>query len=215
MHDFDRFGRDISGHVLTVLVDDGVRRHLRCARPQTYCMSFDVLTWPGHLCYTGDMGCFVFSRLPDMFEFFRGKEDGRIDFRYWAEKCLASDKTDGLLEYNVDRFRRVVKEGYESFVEQHALSSDEAAGLWREVEDDVLSRGENSHEAREAAMHFRWALGRVVFPDFWEHRLEEYTSRFVWCCYALRWAIARYDETPVLADLQTTEKVAAGFPASE
>ena len=29
--------------------------------------TFDIVTWPGYLCYSGDMGCFVFTRLPDMF----------------------------------------------------------------------------------------------------------------------------------------------------
>jgi hypothetical protein len=38
-------------------------------------MGFDVVTWPGHLSISGDMGCFVFTRVDDMFTFFRGHED--------------------------------------------------------------------------------------------------------------------------------------------
>jgi hypothetical protein len=81
-----------------------------------------------------------------------------------------------------------------------STTSEQAAELWQQVEDDVLSSGVNLHDAVNAATTFRWApdhlsepRGREVFPDFWEHTLEDYTPRFVWCCYAIPWAIEQYD----------------------
>ena len=58
-----RFQHDIATHQVVILRDDGVYRHIRFKRPTTMCMHFDLVTWPGYLCYSGDMGCFVFSRL--------------------------------------------------------------------------------------------------------------------------------------------------------
>lgn len=67
----ETFLADVAAHQIHVLRDDGVHRHIRFKRPGTYCMQFDLITWPGYLCYTGDMGTYVFNRLEDMFEFFR------------------------------------------------------------------------------------------------------------------------------------------------
>lgn len=73
-------------HELTVLRDDGPYRHLRCAKPGTYVYGFDIVTWPGYLCICGDIGCWTFSRITNMIEFF-GKNLGMgINPHYWSEK---------------------------------------------------------------------------------------------------------------------------------
>jgi hypothetical protein len=33
------------------------------------------------------------------------------------------------------------------------------------------------------------------FHDTWEWDLSDYTHQFLWCCSAIPWAIARYDES--------------------
>jgi hypothetical protein len=197
---FERFQFDVAGHGLTVLRDDGLYRHLRCRRDDSYTYGFDVITWPGYLCYTGDMGCFVFSRIPDMFGFFRGRDGAVVDRGYLAEKAVAADKHDGIRAYSEPLFRAAVKADFDLFVETHELTPEQGADLWECIEDNVLSCDDNQHSAVEAALNFRWApdhvsepRGREVFTDFWEHRLEDYTGRFWWCCYAVPWAIAQYD----------------------
>lgn len=199
---FDQFNSDVAIHTVTVLRDDGLYRHLRCAKGGTYCMSFDVITWPGYLCYAGDMGCFVFTRLRDMFEFFRGRQEAVIDRGYLAEKAVAADKHDGIKAYSEELFRAAIKADFDQFVEDDPLTPEQAADLWSQIEDDVLTccDSRDGHGAVEAAMNFGWVpehLGttrpRAIFHDFYEHRLEEYTSRFWWCCYAIPWAIAKYD----------------------
>lgn len=67
-----RFLADVKDHKISIVRDDGVYRHVRFAKPETVCMHFDLITWPGYLAYVGDMGAFTFTRLRDMFEFFRG-----------------------------------------------------------------------------------------------------------------------------------------------
>lgn len=212
---FDAFHSDIAKHAVSVLRDDGLYRHLRCSSGG-YAYSFDVITWPGYLCYAGDMGCFVFTRLPDMFEFFRGRRTALIDRGYLAEKAVAADKHDGLRQYSENRFQSAVKDDVDSFVEANQLSEADAAQLWQSVEDMVLLSGDNVQDAIAAASGFRWApndlgdtRGQEVFPDFWEHELEDYTSRFVWCCYAVPWAIEQYDAIAAAQDHAQPETVAA------
>lgn len=185
---FERFNRDVEKHAVTILRDDGLYRHLRCSTG-SYSYSFDIVTWPGYLCYSGDMGCFVFTRIKDMFEFFRGRREALIDRGYLAEKTVASDKHDGVKEFSEELFASVVKERFEEFAED--LDDDDKADLWEDIQEDVLSSSSRS-DGVEAAMSFRWR-GREVFSDFWDHNLDEYTGRFWWCCYAVPWAIERYD----------------------
>ncbi len=208
---FARFQADVAGHALTVLRDDGLYRHLRCRRGDSYTYGFDIITWPGYLAYAGDMGCFVFTRLPDMFGFFRGRLTERVDRGYLAEKAVAADKHDGIREYSEELFEAAIKSDYDSFVEHNELTPDQATELWECIDDDVMSSRDNMHDAVEAALNFRWApdhvsepRGREVFTDFWEHRLDDYTPRFWWCCYAVPWAIAQYDALAVEAGEATT-----------
>ena len=68
-------------HKLTILHNDGLYRHIRFKNPKSIFYWFDLITWPGVLVFKGDMGCYVFSRLDDMFEFFTGPT---INPGYWG-----------------------------------------------------------------------------------------------------------------------------------
>lgn len=185
------FLKDVATHQMTVVFENGVHRHVRFKRPDTYNMQFDLVTWPGHLAYSGDMGCFVFSRLPDMFDFFRDKSDGplRINLGYWSEKLDSVDKSDGVRQFSEDLFQENIKRWLDE-----AEADDQ---LRQEVEDEVLSNVEGgtygAHEAYKAAQEFEGSNG-FRFTDFWEVNSTEYTFRFVWCCYALAWGIRQYDK---------------------
>src|SRR3972149_10753581 len=138
---------DVENHQMTIVRDDNTHilgRHLRFSKPGTVCMSFDLITWPGHLCITGDMGTYVFRRLPDMFEFFRTKsnEDDKISVNldYWAEKCIASGHT-GINEYSKDNFRTCIIE---------RLDDDASPELRQVVEAEILSCiPDNEYKARQ------------------------------------------------------------------
>lgn len=79
---------DTAHHRLEILRDDGVYRHLRMQQPGTSFYYYDIITWPGYLTVTGDMGTWTFSRTRDMFRFF-GAWDGQINTGYWSEKLEA------------------------------------------------------------------------------------------------------------------------------
>ena len=182
------FLNDIKEHQMIIKRDDNIGRHLSFRKPGTGCLSFDLVTWPGHLCYTGDMGTYVFKRLPDMFEFFRTKsnEAGEISINssYWAEKCIAIDHVAGITEYSKDKYRACIIA---------TLDSDE---VWPElrqaVENGILNNiPDNEYEAREVINNFEYE--GFTFQDFWERNLNEYTYHYTWCCFAIAWGVQKYD----------------------
>ena len=196
----ERFESEIAEHVMTVIRDDGEYRHLRFQKPGTRAMSFDLLTWPGHLCYTGDMGTYVFSRVRDMLEFFRSpKGDWRdINLPYWAEKVLAKDR-DGIKEYCLDKFKQNIREWLADYIDGHDLSTAEIDELRDEVEHEVI-RAAAEHFVSRGADDLSTAAAcgytyncRPVFQDFWEVDSTVYTHRYTWCCHAIVWGIAQYD----------------------
>lgn len=206
--DEHEFLRDVREHQMTVLRDEGLFRHLRFKRPSTGCMHFDLITWPGYLCYTGDMGTYVFSRLSDMFEFFRTDREyahrrGRqlsISLSYWAEKLQAIDKGDGYEEFDVERFRAVVCEYRTRWMRElktRGASKDARRELWEAVEDEVLRFADDGEAAALGqAYEFAHRVGdhEFQFSDLCDHRFSKFTRRFTWCCYALAWGIQQYDD---------------------
>lgn len=194
------FLRDVQSHAMTVERDDGVYRHLRFQQPiHAWLHRFDVITWPGALCIRGDVGTYVFSRVNDMFSFFRDPGGGRlcINDDYWAEKLIASDcsgrRGDGVMRFDPDLFCEHVKRRYV----EHARSKmrdmpDERISLRRALEDEVLSCADSGEsEAMAAAMQFEHDGFRL--HDFWEVNCREYTTQFIWSLYAIVWAVRQYD----------------------
>ena len=128
-----RFKRDVAKHEMTVLHDDGLYRHLRFARPKpaSFMYWFDLITWPGSLTIRGDIGeSYTFSRLPDMFEFFRGKD---INPHYWSEKLDGG--RDSAKEYSEEKFRQLVVEYFVDSVR----SGDTPRGLGKAVREEILN----------------------------------------------------------------------------
>jgi hypothetical protein len=191
----EQFTRDIATHQMHVIRDDGVHRHIRFKRPDTMCMHFDLITWPGYLCYTGDMGTYVFQRLNDMFTFFRrGENRGhyRIDLRYWAEKLEASDRGDGVREWTAEKFKAEVRDRFEQDTsDEEEWPAERKAELWSEIEEQVCAAADDSEHHAWVAL---WELEHDGFRfQDWERDCKVWTHRFLWCCHALEWAIATYD----------------------
>jgi hypothetical protein len=145
------FLKDVSAHEMEVLREDGVYRHIRFKKPGTGCMHFDLVTWPGYLAYSGDMGCYVFSRLNDMFEFFRTdreylQRDGRqlcINLGYWSEKLQAVDggrREGSAKEFSEEKFSRAVIEDLVGWIRGNAYrtTKDERRELWDAVMSEVM-----------------------------------------------------------------------------
>ncbi len=124
----NRFAADTRNHQLTILRDDGLYRHLRFAPPQGGFYWFDLVTWPGKLAITGGFGDgFVFSRVEDMFTFFRrgmhvSDNPNAINPSYWAEKVV--DGRERCTDYSEDKFRTFVDEDVKYGEEGHPGLAD-------------------------------------------------------------------------------------------
>lgn len=176
----ERIGNDLKDHVVTVLRADGLYRHWRCQKPGTWNMSFDVVTWPGSLCYTGDMGDYLFQRTPDMVAFMRGS---CMSYAYAAEKCVAHDGR--LKEWREERFLEILaerlKEGDEvTVVRRGKRETEKVADKIAEIEHEY-SNYESQHDAAKA-MYESGLWDGCDLPS-----CEDYTVHFLWCLHALKW----------------------------
>jgi hypothetical protein len=227
------FLADVAGHEMSILREDGVDRHVRFAIPGSSVYRFDLITWPGVLCYTGDMGTFVFSRTRDMFEFFRTDRKhqelrGRqlvINLGYWSEKLIAvNGSRDGgkAKEFDDDKFRKVINEYRVKWMRgahrQGTLDKEERRSLWESVDEEVLRPLEDGGDRgiyaaydfchRKPGRDHRGPTWQ--FDDLFEHDFTEYTHTFVWCCYALAYGIQKYDEAKAAVATSTSQESGSG-----
>ncbi len=134
----ERFEREVGEHELIIMRDDGIYRHLRFKRPGTMSGYFDLVTWPYHLAYVGDMGDYLFTRVEDMLTFFRGHKPNPS---YWSGKCISVDKCGELEEFSEETFKANVEELLQEHIEAYYAAPDDP-------EDEPV----REREAREAAI---------------------------------------------------------------
>lgn len=206
----ESFLRDVAKHEMTVIHDAGEIRHLRFGRPGDSNMHFNITTVPGYLMFTGGMGAWSFTRLRDMFEFFRGKPEGRLSInrQYWSEKLIAascSGRFDGgATEYREELFKSALWREALALarrMKESGVSAEHRANMLEELRW-VRNAGSNGeHAAHQAAHDFEYCVGRYAFGfrDFHDNNLRTYTYRFTWACYAIAWAIRVYDASKVSA----------------
>jgi len=227
----EQFVAETGEHQMTVLLDqmdptlgppEKARpyRHLRFARRlpdgrSTGIWSFDIVTWPGHLAISGDLASFTFSRLHDMFGFFRSPvgRSVRINPSYWGEKVVAGARnTDlGRSRFSVDAFIEQVEErvGWASddLLRSGGTEADVEA-MKQAVHDELLADPpEYLEEARERLSEFRWSPPApvrpedvreavdnylLVFEDAWEWDLGGYDHHFLLVCHAVQYAVDTY-----------------------
>lgn len=154
----ERFARETADHKMTVLLDQGLYRHLRFRDPKYSAYWFDLVTVPGALIFQGDGDAFVFRRLEDMFAFFRSgiHADGsrHINPGYWDEKLQADAKS--VQRYSKAKFDTKVAE---------VLAEAEAdhPGVTKAWQTDVVDGWEYDTEhggsAREALRDFQFGEG--------------------------------------------------------
>ena len=186
----ETFLDNVKDHTLNIIKDDGLYRHIRCKKANgSSDMFFDIITWPGNLAYTGDMGSYMFSRVEDMFRFFRN-DKLEINTGYWAEKVMAeSIFGNGIREFSVVAFRENVLNHVKD-----CLELDEGQKIPDEIMDEIygLLNAEDEYECVEEIRNFN--SEKVSFDDFWECSPKRKTWHYIWCCYAIVWAIMKYDE---------------------
>lgn len=189
----ERFAADTATHELTVVHDDDLYRHLRFKRPNTGMYWFDLVTWPGHLAFVGDGDGFVFARIPDMFQFFRGPVAGYMNPQYWSEKLVAPAGQRGVQKYSEEQMREYLAD----VIKDH---DEEYPGLGEAIQDKLLDESEcdltYEDSARQALrdFNFKAADGPLFEFDVWEMDFSDWDWWFLWACHGIAWGIARYDE---------------------
>ncbi|MGW0584748.1 hypothetical protein ACWD25_54755 [Streptomyces sp. NPDC002920] len=183
-----RFAAETRGHVLSVLHDDGLYRHLVCTNPGGGFYRFDLVTWPHNLLLRGDGFTFAFSIYPpaDMFDLFRQSASGDINPGYWQEKVTAGQVKD----WSEEKFRTWV-------VEEAAAAEARFPGAVEAVGKQILNSDEHNTEYRGTAEYavasFRHGEFRLRFPDEWELSFDDFSWEYLFACRAVMWGIARYD----------------------
>ena len=179
-----------TNHTATITLDMGNHRQIQCAIKGQSEYHFEVTTWQNYLAITGDMGAFVFSRIPDMFEFFRTPH---IDFGYWASKLVAQDPHSGATQYSPALFQAAVKERIKDFIDGSTLTKTQIKELRVDVQNEVILNSETIQSAVHAALNFEFYDCRPL-QSITEADLEDYSPRYKWCCEAIHWAIKQYDK---------------------
>lgn len=204
----ERFRTAVAEHKMTIVSETGLSRQITFKKPTSYNYHFHITTWPGYLAITGDAGSYVFARLPDMFEFFRG--DG-INPSYWGEKLQAVDRTGGYREFSENLFHEAIKSDFDQWRFSDGDEEEEKAAkqaAWAALQESDLSEDsvpESTEDAIRRAMDYECPVSGNTFGDFWDHDMQDHTFRFLWCCHAIQWAIAQYDATMSPANQATTE----------
>lgn len=192
----EAFLKSVENHKLTSISADDKEtfiRHLRF-RGESFNCWFDLITWSNCLCINGDHGCHVFSRVTDMFTFFRSKNnDLAINPDYWAEKVRSeSSFGNGVKEFSVETFRNNVKREFRSYCESESNKKN-IKPAWNQVRDQLFGY-DTECECMDAVFSFKSDYQYLDFNDFWEYDNKEYTYHFIWCLYAIVWGIMQYDK---------------------
>lgn len=192
--------RAFEKHRLEIIQDDGVYRHLRFRNPHSFSYHFSLVTWPGYLAISGDMGSYMFSREQDMFGWFASAADWaampvEINPGYWGQKCQAVDRVGSLDEFDDDAFRDYIVTTFRD-LDRGDFEPGQRLEIWRDIREDLLSAHFDMRtEAICAAMRFEIQDGSRSyhpFQDAWDCNFMRPSFHFLICCYAIVWGIKRY-----------------------
>lgn len=165
-----RIVNDLANHTITLLHSDGLYRHWRCQKPGTWNLGFDVVTWPGFLCVTGDMGDWMFKRTADMVEFMRS---ACMSYGYAAEKCVAH--RGELTEFSWHDMNEWLTE-----LEKEATEEGNSEKLDKIQE---VRREYANYELEHDAFKAIYETGLDDDPP----RCQNFTYRFLWILHAIKW----------------------------
>ena len=192
------FEKDIANHELEVIVDSGVNRILEFRNKNgSSNQFFIVMQARGRICFTGDVGEFVFTNHnDDMLAWFHGN----MSLSYIAEKC----RTGGTRKFDEDSAKESIKMMVDDFCNDHLYDYDEsgcddgdddnfevALARWQQgLYDEVID--ELDFEGDEAFHRSAYDLS-VRVNDSIKFEIDvcdgiccmEYTGYFKWCVAAM------------------------------
>jgi hypothetical protein len=186
----ERFYLDLNNHKMTIIRDEGFYRHIRFSKPNSNEMYFELTTWPGYLCFSGDMGCYVFQRINDMFNFFHTT---RVNIPYWSEKLEAYDRMCGFEKFDAEKLVEQILEQFEEWeFEDMSVQTDARLDL-----NDLIADIKDCEYLEEAAnlLDDYKSIEDHEFDFSDGYNAESYTYHFIWCLHAICWGVNKYFET--------------------
>lgn len=192
------FERDIADHELEVIVDSGVNRILEFRNKNgSSNQFFIVMQARGRICFTGDMGEFVFTNHDgDMLAWFHDN----MSLSYIDEKCRAGitkefneDLAKESIKMIVDEFcRDCIYDYAESGCDDEDDDNYEVAlanwqrSLYGEVVDELDFESEETFHRSAADLSIRVDDSMKFEIDICDGiDCMEYTQRFKWCVLAM------------------------------
>ena len=148
---------------------------------------FEIITWPNYLSIVGDMGSLTFSRIEDMFNFFRSESanNPRVNPSYWHEKLVSSDHNEPPKEYKPEIFLAIVKKELEAWHFE--------GGCDNETMMEILETAKYASESEYEARSWLYENDGSPITDAWEYTLEEFTDRYKWQLWAIVHTVIAYD----------------------
>lgn len=190
-----QFNENLGDHEMRILHEDGLYRHLRFKNPDNGFYWFDLITWPGNLTITGDIGTYTFAREQDMFTFMVG----HINTGYWAEKLRhgSSGGRASVKNYNEDLFKKWLVEDFWGYSRDMETKTTKA--WWGYLKNEVLD-GWVDTTTSESAMHAVQNISdsnsplRDHYQDVWESASiwDKYDWHFELCLAAIVTGIRTY-----------------------
>ena len=172
----EQFIKDVANHQMTVARNDGIYRHLKFrSTARGWNQWFDLITWPGVLTIHGDMGTWTFSRVEDMFTFFRSRDSElRINADYWAEKLQGGTNggRDRAKVWDEDVWRKHL---FDQLTDYYGMEGDQLATVTRDLES-ALKYASGEWELKIASRDFEsirdgkpWSFDSCELPSGMEY----------------------------------------------
>lgn len=184
-----RFRRETQNHKLRILHDEGLYRHLSFSGGNFY--GFNIITWPGHLTISGEMGDYTFAREPDMLrDFFTS---AYVNTDYWEQKVTSMDVHGRITEFSRERYKEILVRGFWSW---HQKNTDKrrAREAWNWIRDDLLGDYSEVHDASTAveSLELLRSIHGVNLGYHEEGDFLEYSAQYLWSLHGVLWACQNY-----------------------
>lgn len=151
----------------------------KCAAPDTWIHGFYIVTWPGTLIVTGDIGFLAVQRTENMLAWARGAVDSLGYFDEKVPHCIQTE------EYNAD------------------LAREQAAEMLADLDEFDDERRQQWQEAFGEGAYIDWTDEQAVVEAFYEFvgdceypRPYVFNQNFLWCVMALKWFLNWHERQP-------------------
>lgn len=192
----DNFIMDTASHTFTIIKDDGLYKHLRYATPGDSLYAMSIVTWPGYLSVSGDVGDYMFSHEVDMIGLFRRTSS----VKYWMEKCVSLDKDAGLTTYDPREAVAFVIDYVNELDDEKKLSIHDREKIQSKLISLLteLMTSSSSSEALHHIMSFNYEFEDGSEFNFLDSGLESNFTvpayHFKYVLHGIAKVIALYDE---------------------